>query len=112
MNGPLVSKLNDYKVSTVSALANGTFDGPLCDALLALVSLCDVEKVHGFWVLDPATGYTCIDKAEGLCKAVSPRLRGGADADVAALKKQLCKRVLDGLALKEERCHCDVVDVA
>ena len=101
MNKPWVSKLNDYKVSTVIALANGTFDGPLCDALVPLVGLCDVEELHGFWVLDSRTGHTRIDEATGLCQAVSPKLRDGADADVAALKRGLRARVLGGLTLTE-----------
>ena len=46
---PLFNKFQNFKKSTVIALANDTLDGPLCDTLLPLVSLCKVEKQIGRW---------------------------------------------------------------
>eukprot|EP00443_Scrippsiella_acuminata_P077915 CAMPEP_0115484776 /NCGR_PEP_ID=MMETSP0271-20121206/59566_1 /TAXON_ID=71861 /ORGANISM="Scrippsiella trochoidea, Strain CCMP3099" /LENGTH=377 /DNA_ID=CAMNT_0002912709 /DNA_START=1 /DNA_END=1134 /DNA_ORIENTATION=+ len=99
IRGPLASKLAGYKVSTVRALAEGLYDGPLCDALVPLAETYDVELKCGFWVLDPKTGHTRVDDVTGLCPVMSPMLRGGAAASVDDLKEELRMRVLHGLAL-------------
>ena len=98
---PLFNKLKNFKKSTVVALANGTLDGPLCDTLLPLVSLCNVEKKIGRWNWDSQNGHTCLHPTAGRCMAEMPELSDGA-ANVDAMKEQLRTRVLHSLALKRE----------
>ena len=99
--GTLANKLTGYKVSTIRALAEGCYDGPLCDVLVPLSQTCDVELKRGFWKLDPITGHTCVDNIAGLCPVESPKLQGGAFADVEGLKEVLRTQVLNGLTLPQ-----------
>ena len=91
MQEPLFEKLKDFKKSTVKALAYNTLDGPLCDALLPMVSLCDVQQEIGYWHWNKETGHTT-------CKAEMPRLTDGAKS-IHALTELMHTHVLRVLAV-------------
>ena len=95
---PLFEKLKDFKKSTVKALAYNTLDGPLCDALLPMVSLCDVQKEIGYWHWNKETGHTHLESTGDLCKAEMPRLTDGAK-NIHALKELMRTQVFRGLAV-------------